>query len=259
MKAVILAAGRGSRLGALTEGVPKCMVSLAGQPLIAWQIAALRRAGVTQIVIVGGYRAEVIAPYADTMLRNDRWAETNMVVSLTAADELLSLSEALVCYSDIVYHPDHIARLAGSTAPVAITYDTDWLSLWRERFADPASDAENFECRGTELIEIGGRARNVATTKGQYMGLLKIAPTGWSWINELLGTMTPPEIAKLDMTSLLSRLLAAGRPIAAVPVAGRWCEVDNGSDLDIYHRKLAAAGSQLGAWTHDWRWPQEIA
>lgn len=255
MKAIILAAGRGSRLGPLTNDVPKCMVPLAGRPLLAWQIDALRHAGVTQIVIVGGYHAEIIAPYADTLLRNEHWAETNMVVSLTVADPVLSRGAALVCYSDIVYHPDHIARLAASTAPIAITYDSAWLSLWQDRFADPASDAENFECRGSDLIEIGGRARNIATTKGQYMGLLKIAPTGWTWIKELLGTMTPPEIAKLDMTSLLSRLLAAGRPIAAVPVAGRWCEVDNADDLALYHGKLAKS-DKLGAWSHDWRWSQ---
>ena len=46
MKAIILAAGRGSRLLSLTEDRPKCLVEAGGKPLLAWQIEALRGAGI---------------------------------------------------------------------------------------------------------------------------------------------------------------------------------------------------------------------
>jgi L-glutamine-phosphate cytidylyltransferase len=60
MRALILAAGRGSRLGHLGADRPKCLVKLAGKPLIERQIAALRRGGVDEIGIVRGYRAEML-------------------------------------------------------------------------------------------------------------------------------------------------------------------------------------------------------
>ena len=60
MRALILAAGRGSRMGHLGDDRPKCLVELEGKPLIERQIAALRRGGVDEIGVVRGYRAEMI-------------------------------------------------------------------------------------------------------------------------------------------------------------------------------------------------------
>src|SRR5437899_3286230 len=61
MRAIILAAGRGKRLGPLGDGRPKCLVELSGKPLIERQVAALRGGGVSEIGIVRGYRADGLA------------------------------------------------------------------------------------------------------------------------------------------------------------------------------------------------------
>ena len=55
MRAIILAAGRGSRMKTLTEKIPKCLVHLREKPLIEWQLAAIREAGITEIAVVTGY------------------------------------------------------------------------------------------------------------------------------------------------------------------------------------------------------------
>ena len=60
MRGLILAAGRGSRMGPLGDDRPKCMVELNGRPLLDRQIAALRRGGVEEVGIVRGYRAEIL-------------------------------------------------------------------------------------------------------------------------------------------------------------------------------------------------------
>ena len=64
MRAVILAAGRGSRLGHLGSDRPKCLVQLEGRPLIERQIAALRRGGADEIAVVRGYRAVFLDGHA---------------------------------------------------------------------------------------------------------------------------------------------------------------------------------------------------
>jgi L-glutamine-phosphate cytidylyltransferase len=56
MKAIIVAAGRGRRLGTETDGIPKCMVKVAGRSILHWQLDALAAAGVDDVVIVRGYR-----------------------------------------------------------------------------------------------------------------------------------------------------------------------------------------------------------
>src|SRR6476659_6904369 len=59
-KAVILAAGRGSRMGGLTENLPKPMVDVCGKPILRYIVDGLRDAGIRQILIVVGYRKEVV-------------------------------------------------------------------------------------------------------------------------------------------------------------------------------------------------------
>ena len=60
MKAVILAAGKGTRLEPLTNTMPKCMLPLAGKPILEHIVLAMRGAGITDIVMVVGYRSEDI-------------------------------------------------------------------------------------------------------------------------------------------------------------------------------------------------------
>ena len=59
MKAIILAAGRGSRMGNLTDESPKCLVELRARPLLEWQLMAIREAGIDDIAIVNGYKREL--------------------------------------------------------------------------------------------------------------------------------------------------------------------------------------------------------
>jgi choline kinase len=89
MRALILAAGRGSRMGALGDVRPKCLVELDGRPLLDRQLAALRTGGAREIGIVRGYRKDMLNDPALTYFDNDRWAETNMVMSLACAAEWL--------------------------------------------------------------------------------------------------------------------------------------------------------------------------
>jgi choline kinase len=242
MRAVILAAGRGSRLGPATAEKPKCMVELLGRPLLSWQIAALQRAGVADIVVVTGYRREIIEALGVKTRHNARWAETNMVASLLVARDLID-QPALVCYSDIVYATDVVAALMRSKAELSITYDLDWLTLWQRRFADPRSDAESFVIDdGFRVREIGNKVDDLAQVMGQYMGLLRLTPLSLRWIDGVLSAERDPvRRDKLDMTSLLSRIIAAGYAVTGVPTHGGWSEVDSPNDLAVA-TELAAAG-----------------
>ncbi len=63
MKAVIIAGGQGKRMGALTENTPKPMIALAGKPILQHQIEMLARGGLNQVIILSGYKGEVIKNY----------------------------------------------------------------------------------------------------------------------------------------------------------------------------------------------------
>ena len=104
MRAIILAAGRGSRLGHYGKDRPKCLVELGGISLIQRQLATLRSLGIEDIVLVTGYRAEMLALPGTRQILNPRWAETNMVESLFAAASSFA-EDFIVSYGDIVYEP----------------------------------------------------------------------------------------------------------------------------------------------------------
>lgn len=253
MRALILAAGRGSRMRGLTAHKPKCLVELAGKTLLDWQLGALRESGIASIAVVRGYRAEALSGLGYSVFDNPRWAQTNMVSTLLCADSWLSAEDCIISYADILYHPDTVEQLASAKTGIAITYDKLWKHLWSERFEDPLSDAETFRCTDSgELLEIGHRASSLREIEGQYMGLLKTTPQGWAEVRSYLQTLPQAERDSLDMTGLLGRLLARGTHIQAVGVEGHWCEVDSDEDLEIYQERLG----EIIPWRHDWRWEQ---
>ena len=246
MKAIILAAGRGSRMKELTEDRPKCLVPLAGPPLLDYQVAALRGAGLDPLGVVCGWRREKLEGRGLTCFDNPRWAETNMVASLACAGEWLRQGPCIVSYSDIFYLAPAVAALAAAPGDVAITFDPAWLGLWAKRFADPLADAETFR-RDPEgrVIEIGRRAASTSEIEGQYMGLLKFTPAGWSAAELAWQQLEPARRDKLDMTSLLRLLIESGTSVYGVPTPGPWGEADSAEDLALYERMIVRGELRL--------------
>jgi choline kinase len=234
MRGVILAAGRGSRLGHLSDERPKCLVRLAGAPLLDWQRGALAAAGVDELAVVAGYRSEQLADGPWTTMLAARWADTTMVASLCAASDWLHAAPCVVAYGDIVFDAETVERLIAAPGDIAIAYDPDWLDLWAMRFEEPLDDAERFRLAGGWVRQIGGRASAVTDIEGQYMGLLRFAPAGWEAAEARLRSLPRERRRQLDMTGLLQLLIDTGQHVAAVPAVHGWCEVDSDSDLMIY-------------------------
>ena len=235
MRAIILAAGRGSRMQHLTEDRPKCLVELHGRPLLQWQRDALSEAGVTEVAIVTGYLREQLAGRGLHEFNNPDWASTNMVSSLACAQAWLEQGPCIVSYSDIFYDSDAVGLLKKSAADIAVTYDPGWLEIWAARFEDPLDDAETFRLDGDNIVEIGNRPSDVSEVEGQYMGLLRFTPAGWAEARRIHAALPSDRAAKLDMTSLLRAVIDAGNvPVKGVAYTGKWGEVDSSEDLAVY-------------------------
>ena len=63
MKAVIMAGGKGTRLGSMTKDIPKPMISIENKPILEYQIESLRKSNITDIILVIGYLGDVIKEY----------------------------------------------------------------------------------------------------------------------------------------------------------------------------------------------------
>ena len=242
MRGLILAAGRGSRMGPLGDERPKCLVELEGKPLIERQIAALRRGGVGEIGVVRGYRAEMIEYPGLVYFANERWAETNMVMSLATANSWLRSGPLIVSYADIFYRSELVRGLAAAHGQLVISYDRAWRRLWTRRFADPLADAETFRIDAAgRLLEIGGKTTRIDDIEGQYMGLLKFTPSAWSAVEASLERLDPVVRDRLDVTGLLRRLLNEEKlPIQTFGTDGNWGEIDNPDDVALYQNMIEA-------------------
>ena len=238
MKAIILAAGRGSRMKEKTDILPKCLTELWGKTLLEWQLTAIRGAGIEDICIITGYHAEEIEKRNPDLsfLRNENWANTNMVSTLVCADELLSSNDCIVSYADIVYEKEAIEKLICSKSDVSLTYYTEFRKLWENRFDNPLDDVETFKVdKDYNIIEIGQKANSLDEIEGQYMGILKFTPKGWRNVKKLMNKNMPKPVEKMDMTGLLEYLIVNGMKLEGVPYGKIWVEVDSQEDLRLYN------------------------
>lgn len=241
MRALILAAGRTTGMGERDDQRPKCLIPLAGKPLLDRQIAALRGGGATEIGIVRGYRAEMIAAPDITCFENPLWAQADAVASLAAASQWLRNSPVVVSDANVFYRHDIVHRVGSVRGALAIAYDRQWRDLWTRRFADPLAHAHGFRRTASGvLLEIGGKSASINDVDGQFMGLMKITPVAWQAAEALLARLDAPTRDQLDIIGLLQRLLAAKSvAIGSVGTDGQWGRIDRPEDVALYESMLA--------------------
>ncbi len=247
MKVFILAAGRGSRLHPYTADCPKCLTELGGMTLIERQLATLRAAGIDDITIVGGYRAEMLALDNTTQAINAEWESTNMVESLFAAEAGFG-DDVIVAYSDIVYEPKVINALIGAPGDISVIVDRGWQTYWEHRFDDPLSDAESLRIDDSgRITDIGNKVDDIDMIEAQYIGLMRFRGEGVLALQRARESMRANDRAwkqkrpfeKAYMTDLLMELILTGHDVVAVPIDHGWLEIDTTEDFEAANRMFA--------------------
>ncbi len=136
MKALILAAGRGTRIRSSHGERPKCLISSEGEAILDHQINGLLSAGIREIGIVVGYESEqilshVCGRYGRNLQRfqflfNPRFADTNNIYSLWVARTWLSGSAFMVLNADVLCDPEILRPAAAASAPISMIVDPEW-------------------------------------------------------------------------------------------------------------------------------------
>lgn len=256
MKAIILAAGTGSRLRPLTDHVPKCMVELKGKPLLDYQLQSLRTLDLEKIAIVCGYKQEALAPYGLQSYRNELFDSTNMVYSLFCARAEFD-QDLLITYADVIFEPRVIAQLANCQSDFAIAIDSGWRELWNARMDNPLADAESLRLdRDGNIIDIGRKVTSYHEIEGQYTGLIRISKAGLAKICSLYDSLDRDALYEgkvfnsMFMTTFIQLLIASGEKIHAVPIKHGWLEVDTQDDIASY-QNLPEKLFNFTAFQHD--------
>lgn len=235
--AIILAAGRGSRMGSLTNNLPKGLLGPPGKTPIESQLLNLKKIGVNDTIIVTGYLAAYFDKFNKKTIFNSEWYTSNMVYSLSKAFNWADkFDQILVSYSDIFFPISALESVMKQNADISILYDADWLRTWEARFEDPLTDAETFRIDDAgNLVEIGQKPSGKDIIEGQYMGLLNFSRLGWQTFFNFIFTLDNDQQKKIDMTSALDLFRKTNQSkINCVPFSGIWGEIDSKSDYELY-------------------------
>ena len=251
MKAVIVAAGRGSRLGPETAAIPKCMVQVAGRPILHRQMSALAAAGADEFVIVRGYLGERIAPSAPNtrFVENREWASNNILASLLCAGDEVMRDGFLFSYSDIVFSPAHARAVAESRGDIALVIDRRWRDTYEGRVQHPISEAELASTvttpAGPAVDRVGKLVVPPEEAAGEFTGLARFSASGARalrdlWQEAVTGGLEQPfgraaHLRQAYLSDALNALAGGGVHIAPVLVDGCWREIDTQEDLERAH------------------------
>ncbi len=222
MQALILAAGRGSRLGRFTADTPKCLLPIGGRPLIEHQLDALSEAGVDQVALVVGYRADQVRRQVGPRvgyLRNPRWSSTNSLYSFWLARDWVQ-GPLLVLNSDILFQRSILDRLLREPGD-RIAYDSSSgyspedmsVKVADGRLVEMSKDLPEKEVSGEN---VGMLCFTAATARSLFVQAGALVAAG----------------RQRDWLALAVRQVAQQRLIRAVDIRGLpWQEIDFPDDL----------------------------
>ena len=234
-RALILAAGRGSRLGELTKKIPKTLLPIGNSNCFDTQIKIYKELNFTQISVVTGFSSEFFVKYKDiNIIHNDNWSNSNMLTSMLISYDFAPSTIDIISYGDIIFEPDAVTKMLDSRNDIGILYDTNFLEYWRKRNDNPLSDLEDFMISPEgKILKIGTKPTHLGAIQGQYMGVLRITSKGWKEIFEFIKTNQIQIQNNMSITEFLSHFILKGGSVYGVPFSGKWCEIDTSKDLSI--------------------------
>jgi choline kinase len=231
MRAIILAAGKGSRLNGTAGDKPKCLVEVGGLTLIERQLQILERAGIDDVAIVVGCAADRVRAQCGrrvTYIENPRYSETNSLYSLWLARALL-YEGFVVLNCDVLFHPLLLTDLLTSRHQDAL------LIAYREAQQPAFGDEEmKVKVRCGRVVDMS-KTMDPSEADGENLGIVKFSPDGAPLLVEIMDRL----VAAGDLRAWAPRAFrefAQVRPLHAVSTRGLpWIEIDFPED---YQRAL---------------------
>jgi phosphoenolpyruvate phosphomutase len=238
VRAVVLAASRGSALGPLTEDQPKCMVDIRGQPLLRRLVSTLRESGVRDVHVVRGYRKEAVDLPNITTLDNDDYETTGEAASLACAFDRIE-GDCVIAYGDILFRRYILDNLLDAEGDIVVGVD----AMWRERTVHTpvrvrdlvqASAPFNPSYHDDEPVLLQRVADDISGDDvcGEWIGLAKLSARGSELLRAEIEAMR--EDGSLNLASLpdlFTRLAGRDNPPRVVYVTGHWLDVNDAFDL----------------------------
>lgn len=243
MKAIILAAGHGSRLLPLTLTIPKCLVQVGGRAILEHQLDAVAEAGFDGAVIVGGYRIDQVAAHLaarasdlpTTLIFNPFWSAANSIGSVWAALAHLGSPFALM-NGDTLFDTAILRAALADTRTDA----GSGVTLVIEPLVTPGLDDMLVEAEGDRIVGVGKHLVGHRATD-RSLGLI-VSTGGDAYATALRAVIGEDEGIHAYHHAVVRRI-AETVGVRALRIAPdvRWQEIDRPEDIALWQHDHAAA------------------
>ena len=239
-KALIVAAGLGSRLKGHTENTPKCMLDFGGKTLLQRQLSSYKKNGINNISLIRGYKKNKINYKGIKYFDNDDFKNNNILNSIFYAEEIIN-GNILISYSDILFEPFVVKRALESDHDISIVVDIDWRDYYINRKDHPLSEAENVIFNSNnEVIKIGKITTDKEEVHGEFIGMIKLNHKGCEILKQNFHRVKksfwnkPFQRAKIFqkayLTDMIQELVNIGIKVHCVIIKRGWKEIDTVED-----------------------------
>lgn len=253
MRPIIIGAGRGSRLNAMTDDQPKCYVPIGGRSILDWVLDAFSGAGLPTPVFIGGYQIDQIRrdyPQFD-FVHNHNWPNNNILASLFCAESHMEAG-FVSSYADILFRDTLVRRALEHPGDIVLCVDTEWRRRYTHRTQHPENDAEKVSAEGDRLVRIS-REITAAEATGEFVGVAKFTSVGAARLREHYHRVHSEysgrpwreavSFEKAYLILLLQEMIEQGEQIYFVTTAGEYMEIDTEQDYALAHAQwLEQAG-----------------
>ncbi len=231
----------GSRLGALTNDKPKCMIKLLGQTLIERQIKIFHSYGINDITIVTGYKSEIVDIPDVNYVNNPNYETTNMNESLFCALKP-SNSSVLVTYGDIVFEPKIVQQMLEITNDIRLAVRINWKEYYQNRTMHPLSEAENVLIENGRILETRKNISKALENQqiGEFLGIMMLSSEQIKILLERYSDLKKnhtgtfhgsSSLSNAYITDMIQDMIDYGVNVNPVFTEGKWFEIDTPEDL----------------------------
>ena len=239
-KALIIAAGLGSRLKGHTEHTPKCMLDFGGKTLLERQLSSYKENEITDISLVRGYKKQKINYKNIKYFDNDDYENNNILNSIFYAEEVIN-GNIIISYSDILFEPFIVQRALDSDYDISVIVDIDWKDYYIDRKEHPLSEAENVIFNSNnEVVKIGKIATEREEVHGEFIGMIKLNHRGSEIFKQHFNRVKktfwnkPFQRAKIFqkayLTDMIQELVDNNIKVHCVVIKRGWKEIDTVED-----------------------------
>ena len=246
-KALIIAAGLGSRLKKHTENLPKCMLDFGGKTLLQRQLDSYKKNGIKDISLIRGYKKEKINYKGIKYFENTDYKNNNILNSIFYAEKAIN-GNIIISYSDILFNSSVVERTLNSNHDISVVVDIDWRGYYVGRKDHPISEAENVIFNSNNEVEkIGKINTGKEEVHGEFIGMIKLSNRGTEIFKEHFHRLKkiywnkPFQRAKIFqkayLTDFIQELVDIGVKVHCVIIESGWKEIDTVED---YKKALVA-------------------